>query len=76
LSWLKYVVNLGFPLLVAALAVWYIAPTTSGGIIVVSIIVLAACAGVVQSLRWLFGHGKNGLVIPEKQESEDNDSND
>jgi hypothetical protein len=77
LAWLKYIINVRFPLLFAVLAVWYIDPTTSGGIIVIGVTVLAACACVAQLFRCLFSDRKAGLVIPDEQKHlPDNDDSD
>jgi hypothetical protein len=36
-EWFKYIVDLGFWVVIGAVAVWYIAPTTAGGTLVIFI---------------------------------------
>jgi hypothetical protein len=67
-DWLKYIVDLGFAVIIAAVAVWYVSPTTAGGTLVIFVIALAGCVGISQILRWLFAKGKTGLVKPEREQ--------
>jgi hypothetical protein len=76
-EWFKYIVDLGFGAVIGAVAVWYIAPTTAGGTLVIFIITLAACVGISQIVR-LFAGRKARLAKPEweQRQSTDGDSGD
>ena len=78
MDWFKYIVDLGFGVVIGAVAVWFISPTTAGGTLVIFIIALAAYVGASQIVRWLFAGRKARLAKPEWEQrpSTDGDSGD
>jgi hypothetical protein len=63
----------GFGVVIGGVAVWYIAPTTAGGTLVIFVITLAGYVGISQIVRWLFAGRKARLAKPEWEQRQSTD---